>query len=192
MKVSLALLLATSLHHCVSGKSVVEVDVKEGGSQAAWGPLETLAADRIAKLNKEFDEKHKLEDEKKEASEREAVRPITSVKWTKDKDPLLPKGEKQAVAFRDMVVERTGQRIFDRFMYRVKHQRMYGRNILRDPIFLREGINVDKKSSLYDIKLVADHMMIHGFHNLKLTYIRVIRHFGVSIHISRGLDQVAE
>ncbi len=46
-------------------------------------------------------------------------------------------------------------------------------------MFLREGINTKKKSSLFDIHLRADHMMIHGFHKLKLTYIRVIRHYGV-------------
>ncbi len=51
--------------------------------------------------------------------------------------------------------------------------------VLRDPMMLRQGIDMKKKSSLFDIHLKTDHMMIRGFHNLKLTYIRVIRHFGV-------------
>ncbi len=44
---------------------------------------------------------------------------------------------------------------------------------------LSEGINTKKKSSLFDIQLKTNKMKIHGFHKLKLTYIRVIRHYGV-------------
>ena len=62
----------------------------------------------------------------------------------------------------------------------VQHPEIYGYQILRDPMYMREGLKMDKKSSLFDIKLNANKMLIKGFHKLKMTYIRVIRHFGVT------------
>jgi len=57
--------------------------------------------------------------------------------------------------------------------------RLYGRQILQDPVFLGQEVEERRKSSLFDVHLKADKMMVHGFSQLRLTYIRVIRHFGV-------------
>ncbi len=51
--------------------------------------------------------------------------------------------------------------------------------MLTDPTYLRKEMDVKKKSSIYDIQISADHLMVHGFHDLKLSFIRVIRHYGV-------------
>ena len=47
-------------------------------------------------------------------------------------------------------------------------------------MFLSDGIDTRKKSSLFDIHLTADRMRVHGLQDLKLTYIRIIRHYGVN------------
>ncbi|XP_059093321.1 uncharacterized protein LOC131888474 [Tigriopus californicus] len=79
-------------------------------------------------------------------------------------------------AFRDVLLENTTRRVFDNLMDQARQGKM---EIFPDPIGLADIVNLHESSSLFDISLSATRINAYGLRNLQLTYLRVIRHFGL-------------
>lgn len=91
------------------------------------------------------------------------------------------KGLRQQTAFRDVILEEALKEVFENLLAKIKEDKPGQLGpVLRDPLLLPHGLSLAKRSDLADLKLTASHMSVSGLRDLKLTYIRIVRHFGLS------------
>lgn len=79
-------------------------------------------------------------------------------------------------AFRDVLLENTTRRVFSKLMDK---ERAGTLEIFPDPIDLADIVDLHQSSSLFDISFSATQIKAYGLRNLQLTFLRVIRHFGL-------------
>ena len=64
-------------------------------------------------------------------------------------------------------------------MAKVKDPKIDGYQILQDPIHVKDGIDVEKSGTAYNIHLKADKIQAHGLGDLRINYLRAARRFGL-------------
>lgn len=106
--------------------------------------------------------------------------------WTDEKDmvaaylPSKAKKNGRATGFRDIILENTIKIGFNRIMEKIRNPHLFPDNLgIIDPMPLEEKINMQKEEDLYNIDMKTGEMKIGGFGDLKMDYIRVVRHFGL-------------
>lgn len=107
-------------------------------------------------------------------------KPIKKVEWSDRPEPIfrsLGAKVKKIKAYRDVVTEKTVRRVFDKFMAKVRQPKLYGRQIIRDPLFFGDGFYLNKRTSAYTFDMRTSHIMLHGLKDLKMTNVQVSRHY---------------
>jgi len=106
--------------------------------------------------------------------------------WTDEKDmvtkylPSKAKKNGKATGFRDIILENIFKVGFERIMEKIRNPHLFEDDLgVTDPMPLAEKINMEKEEDLYTIDMKTGEMQIGGFGDMKMDYIRVVRHFGL-------------
>lgn len=105
--------------------------------------------------------------------------------WTDEKDmvgaylPAKLKKNGKATGFRDIILENAIKVGFKRTMEKIRNPELFGLRGIQDPMPLAEKIDMNKKEDLYTIDMKTGQMSVGGFGNLRMDYLRVVRHFGL-------------
>lgn len=106
--------------------------------------------------------------------------------WTDEKDmvtkylPSKAKKNGKATGFRDIILENIFKLGFERIMEKIRNPHLFEDDLgVIDPMPLAEKINMQKEEDLYNIDMKTGEMQIGGFGDMKMDYIRVVRHFGL-------------
>jgi len=104
--------------------------------------------------------------------------------WTSQAESDLLTEDQHKVAFRDVVIEKALQRMFDVYL----HSSKVGKNntnfprhlLIEDPTRLTTHVDFKKKQpGLLDIQFKAWNLLLHGLHNIQLKNLHVLRHIGL-------------
>lgn len=105
-----------------------------------------------------------------------------SIEWTSISEAGKKGSSSSAPAFRDALLESVVRNAFDKFMSGPD-----ARDLLPEPLFLEEEVDSVQQSSAYDVQFRARGLMLTGLRALEMTFLRIVRHYGLGRYQCRDV-----